>query len=79
MWGWGFFTHNAVDFCVFIVIYIVMVTVLLGIIPLLEPSIPASPLRVKHKSSRVSDVTDCSLGLGLSLAVVVTLRVSCLI
>ncbi len=52
----------------------------MGIIPLLEPSVPASPLTVKRKSSRVSDVTDCSLpGLGVSLAVVVTLRVSCLI
>ncbi|XP_026076874.1 arf-GAP with coiled-coil, ANK repeat and PH domain-containing protein 3 isoform X4 [Carassius auratus] len=42
-----------------------------------EASIPASPSRVTRKSSRVSDVTDCSLlGSGLSLVMVVTLRVS---
>lgn len=62
------------DLCVFVCGNIV----LLGIIPLLEPSIPVSPVRVKRKSSRVSDdVTDCLLlGLGLSLAMVVALWVS---
>lgn len=57
-----------------LVMYIVMATLS---VPLLEPSIPASPLRVKRKSSRVSEVTDCLLlGSGLSLVMVVTLRVS---
>uniref|UniRef100_A0A673LKB8 non-specific serine/threonine protein kinase n=1 Tax=Sinocyclocheilus rhinocerous TaxID=307959 RepID=A0A673LKB8_9TELE len=49
------FSHIRDDFCVYCNLYCDGNIVLLGIIPLLEPSIPASPLRVKRKSSRVSD------------------------
>lgn len=70
---WEFFPIMQCFYC-----HIVMVTQ--GIIPLVDASIPVSPLRVKRKSLRVSDRCYWSsfLGLGLSRGMV-TLRVSNLV